>query len=165
MGRKAENTRGAARRAVTAAVMIIALAVAVAGYAAIAMRRGWGMPCLFRTLTGWQCPGCGMTHAVVALLRLDIRTAFACNALFPVYGAYCGWLTVSTARQYIRTGKPCFRHARSRCISYCWCLHWAMAYCGIPSETRQSPNHFSHSSRMRKRILYFVLPVSVMTPY
>lgn len=53
MGRKAENTRGAARRAVTAAVMIIALAVAVAGYAAIAMRRGWGMPCLFRTLTGW----------------------------------------------------------------------------------------------------------------
>ena len=57
------------------------------------------------TLTGWQCPGCGMTHAVVALLRLDIRTAFACNALFPVYGAYCGWLTVSTARQYIRTGK------------------------------------------------------------
>jgi len=35
----------------------------------------------------------------------DIRTAFACNALFPVYGAYCGWLTVSTARQYIRTGK------------------------------------------------------------
>lgn len=63
------------------------------------------MPCLFRTLTGWQCPGCGMTHAVVALLRLDIRTAFACNALFPVYGAYCGWLTVSTARQYIRTGK------------------------------------------------------------
>ena len=56
---------------------------------------GGGMPCLFRTLTGWQCPGCGMTHAVVALLRLDIRTAFACNALFPVYGAYCGWLTVS----------------------------------------------------------------------
>lgn len=51
------------------------------------------------------CHGCGMTHAVVALLRLDIRTAFACNALFPVYGAYCGWLTVSTARQYIRTGK------------------------------------------------------------
>ena len=112
MGRKAENTRGTARRAVTAAVMIVALAVAVAGYAAIAMRRGWGMPCLFRTLTGWQCPGCGMTraaylmtHAVVALLRLDIRTAFACNALFPVYGAYCGWLTVSTARRYIRTGK------------------------------------------------------------
>ena len=61
--------------------------------------------CLFHSLTGLDCPGCGMTHAVVALLRLDIRTAFACNALFPVYGAYCGWLTVSTARQYIRTGK------------------------------------------------------------
>ena len=69
MGRKAENTRGAARRAVTAAVMIIALAVAVAGYAAIAMRRGWGMPCLFRTLTGWQCPGCGMTRAAYLLMH------------------------------------------------------------------------------------------------
>ena len=61
--------------------------------------------CLFHSLTGLDCPGCGMTHAVVALLRLDIRTAFACNALFPVYGAYCGWLTVSTARRYIRAGK------------------------------------------------------------
>ncbi len=102
MGRKV--VPGEKGRAVAAAVVLVTLAAAAAGYAAVAVRRGWGLPCLFRTLTGWLCPGCGMTHAAVALLRLDFRGAFACNALFPVYGAYGVWLTASTVRRYIRTG-------------------------------------------------------------
>ena len=31
----------------------------------------WVPPCILRTLTGWQCPSCGMTHAVLALCRLE----------------------------------------------------------------------------------------------
>lgn len=32
--------------------------------------------CPFRWLTGICCPGCGMTRAVISLLRLDFRQAF-----------------------------------------------------------------------------------------
>ena len=38
-------------------------------------------PCILRTLTGWKCPSCGMTHAVYALCRLDIPEALRQNAL------------------------------------------------------------------------------------
>lgn len=34
---------------------------------------GFGFPCLFHTLTGLYCPGCGGTRAVRSLLRGDLR--------------------------------------------------------------------------------------------
>jgi Protein of unknown function (DUF2752) len=42
--------------------------------------------CLFRSLTGLPCPTCGATHAVVALSRLDLASAFAAN---PLVAAAC----------------------------------------------------------------------------
>lgn len=38
--------------------------------------------CPVRFLTGISCPGCGMTRALVAALRLDFRAAFAYHPLF-----------------------------------------------------------------------------------
>jgi hypothetical protein len=40
---------------------------------------GIGIPCLFRLLTGWKCPGCGVTHMVLALSRLDFPAAWEAN--------------------------------------------------------------------------------------
>lgn len=37
----------------------------------------FGISCVFRWLFGIRCPGCGMTHAALALLRLDFAAAFA----------------------------------------------------------------------------------------
>ena len=34
------------------------------------------VPCLFRTLTGLVCPGCGMTHACLAFARGDFQSAW-----------------------------------------------------------------------------------------
>lgn len=42
---------------------------------------GWGIPCFFRMCTGMRCPGCGMTHAIVALSHGQISMAFHYNAL------------------------------------------------------------------------------------
>ena len=38
------------------------------------------IPCPIRFLTGFQCPGCGVTRMVLDLLKLDVRQAFRDNA-------------------------------------------------------------------------------------
>lgn len=42
---------------------------------------GFGLPCPFLALTGWQCPLCGATRMGAALLHLDPSAAFAANPL------------------------------------------------------------------------------------
>ena len=39
------------------------------------------IPCLFNLITGFKCPGCGISHMIVAFCRLDFRTAFLYNPL------------------------------------------------------------------------------------
>lgn len=40
-------------------------------------------PCIFRTLTGYRCPSCGLTHSVFALCRLDLVEAARQNLIGP----------------------------------------------------------------------------------
>ena len=40
--------------------------------------------CPIKLISGYDCPGCGMTRALLALLRLDIKSAFGYHHLFPV---------------------------------------------------------------------------------
>ena len=40
-----------------------------------------GIPCLFRELTGYKCPGCGMTHALSEVWNLNFYGAWSYNAL------------------------------------------------------------------------------------
>lgn len=40
---------------------------------------GIGIPCLFYQITGKKCPGCGITRMCMALLKLDLKTAFFSN--------------------------------------------------------------------------------------
>ena len=54
--------------------------------------------CQFHRLTGLNCPGCGMTRALYALLHGYVSTALRDNALFvitlgvlAVRGAWFGW--------------------------------------------------------------------------
>ncbi len=38
---------------------------------------GLAIPCIFRKITGFLCPGCGITRAILAAVRLDLAKAFA----------------------------------------------------------------------------------------
>ena len=42
---------------------------------------GLGIPCPIRLVTGYLCPGCGITHCCMALAHLDFEAAFQANAL------------------------------------------------------------------------------------
>lgn len=39
-------------------------------------------PCVFRTVTGVPCPGCGLSRAWLAALRLDFGAAFGYHPMF-----------------------------------------------------------------------------------
>ncbi|MCR5795737.1 MAG: DUF2752 domain-containing protein [Solobacterium sp.] len=66
------------------------------------------IPCPFRSLTGYLCPGCGISHCLMSLLRGDIRTAFEANGfvlvLLPPASAYA----VYRSCRFIKTGKTSF---------------------------------------------------------
>lgn len=56
--------------------------------AALAVRNwgtGWVPRCPFRALTGLDCPGCGTTRAVEALLHGDVGAAIGFNAFAMLY--------------------------------------------------------------------------------
>jgi len=95
------------RRAVgrlTARIVLLGLA-----YALFIQCTGLGIPCVFRLVTGYHCPGCGMTHAAMALIHGQPKTAFRENPLslsvvplLLLYGAY-------RAEVYIRSARTDFR--------------------------------------------------------
>jgi hypothetical protein len=42
-------------------------------------------PCPFHAFTGWDCPGCGTTRAIAAMLHGDLLRAFSLNPLLPLF--------------------------------------------------------------------------------
>lgn len=56
-----------------------ALFIVAGFYIALAV---FGFGCPIRALTGIPCPGCGMSRAWLAVLRLDFRAAFYYHPLF-----------------------------------------------------------------------------------
>lgn len=55
----------------------------------------WLPKCPLYQLTGWHCPGCGVTRAAHALLHGDVPGALAKNPLLvgaaPIVAGYCVW--------------------------------------------------------------------------
>jgi len=74
-------------------------AVAGLAYAALAAQAAWGLPpagvtnCPFKLLTGRDCPGCGMGHALVYAMRGDWRASLHAHPLgLPVLAVWTAWL-------------------------------------------------------------------------
>lgn len=58
--------------------MGIVLAIGLLYYIEI-QTLGFTIPCLFFVFTGFQCPACGITRAILLLLKGNFLQAMACN--------------------------------------------------------------------------------------
>ena len=71
----------------------------------ILARQGIGIPCVFRLVTGFQCPGCGNSRAALALLHLDIQGAFSYNPMFLPEFFYVVWVLFHCSKSYLKGGR------------------------------------------------------------
>ena len=97
-----DSREARARQLAAAAARILA---AGALYAVFCSFTHCYIPCLFRAVTGLRCPGCGITHCLIALMHGDLREAFAQNQF-----VFCMLLpgliyAASRARRYIVYGR------------------------------------------------------------
>ncbi|MCR4591412.1 MAG: DUF2752 domain-containing protein [Lachnospiraceae bacterium] len=65
-------------------IIEIYLGLAAAGVVFLAISRILGFACIIRHLTGYSCPGCGMTRAWIFFLSGYVREAFMFHPLFPL---------------------------------------------------------------------------------
>lgn len=65
---------------------------------------GHGIPCIFHVVTGLQCPGCGVTRMLSALLHGDWRGAWESNAAVLTFSPVLAGLVGLSLVRWIRTG-------------------------------------------------------------
>ncbi len=97
----AEYARTEKKRCLIKVFRQISIILLLGGIYLIIVRKiGKGIPCIFFKLTGLQCPGCGMTRAMVEIGKGHFRAAFQYNALsltvFPVLCIYMLFRLVHT---------------------------------------------------------------------
>ena len=88
-------------RTVRKYVIVLTLGIA---YSILVMLTGIGIPGLFYTVTGWQCPACGISRMLLSLMRLDFIGAYSYNQFLfinlPVILLCLIWSDI----KYVRTG-------------------------------------------------------------
>lgn len=66
---------------------------------------GIGFFCPVKRLSGLDCPGCGITRALLSLLKLDFAAMLSANLFSPLIVLYAAYVFFYVAIVYIRTGK------------------------------------------------------------
>ena len=65
---------------------------------------GIGIPCPIRLVTGYRCPGCGITHCAVNLLHGRVREAYEANQFVFILAPFGLVYGLWKAIRYIRVG-------------------------------------------------------------
>lgn len=77
----------------------LAVAAAGAAFLLVSIWSGSGSLCLVRVYTGLPCPGCGLAHAGLALMRGDVAAAFRFHPLWPLIPLYLAVLACRRNRK------------------------------------------------------------------
>ncbi len=88
--------------AVTSLRRLAALGLVAGGLSGFYLLTGLGVPCPFRTVTGWLCPFCGGTRAGAALLTGDLAGAWAANPLLLIAATLVGVRMLGWIAELIR---------------------------------------------------------------
>lgn len=75
-----------------------------AAYAVWFSFTGIGIPCPIRLVTGYRCPGCGITHCAVNLLHGRIHEAYEANQFVFILAPFGLLYGIWRAIRYIRVG-------------------------------------------------------------
>lgn len=65
---------------------------------------GIGFKCPFYELTGFKCIGCGNTHALESILKLNIPESVTYNYIYPLEIGYIFLVYLFSAKNYIING-------------------------------------------------------------
>lgn len=82
-----------------------AIAAVLLAYAIIVRFTGYGIPCIFKRRLGVECSACGLSRAAASLISFDLASAFAYNAIWPLYLAYGLWVAISASFKYLKSGE------------------------------------------------------------
>lgn len=63
------------------------------------------IPCMFHTVTGLYCPGCGVSRMCLSLLRLDFASAFRANAAIMLLMPPGIIIGLQMAARYVKSGQ------------------------------------------------------------
>lgn len=64
------------RKELKALIFVFILGLA---YACLVRYTSFCIPCFFNTITGLKCPGCGITHVFLSLMKFDLHGAYLAN--------------------------------------------------------------------------------------
>ncbi len=96
---------GKKKRVIKLIAFILLVIALLAAYAIVFKFLNWGLPCIFRSITGLECPGCGLTRSLAAMLTFDIKRLMQLNPVLPFYIAYLSWVAVSASMRYVKGEK------------------------------------------------------------
>ena len=90
---------------------MICMALGVLGliYGVLCIILGGGIPCIFRSITGLQCPGCGVSRMCICLMRLDFPGAWQANPMLLILSPLGLYLGVISCVRYVRFGSTRLR--------------------------------------------------------
>ncbi len=99
------TTKSKKERIIIVVLLTLSIVVLGATVAGILISFGLTLPCIIKLVTGLNCPGCGNTRAVMSLIKLDIKSAFYYNLMFPIEFFYLIRFYSLSCKNYITNSR------------------------------------------------------------